>query len=88
MRGLHVYRSPSSGGEASSVLLSLLLLLLIPNDGGVARVMVMVVALQPRVTTVESHPARRVFGSLSMPNGSPWCDGRPTYWLVRLLFLP
>jgi hypothetical protein len=85
MRGLHVYRSPSSGGEASSVLLSLLLLLLIPNDGGVARVMVMVVALQPRVTTVESHPARRVFGSLSMP---PWCDGRPTYWLVRLLFLP
>ncbi|UHD14505.1 FG-GAP repeat domain-containing protein [Thiocapsa bogorovii] len=39
-------------------------------------------ALQPWVTVVESAPARRVIGSVSMPEGSPWCDGKPTYWLV------
>jgi len=38
--------------------------------------------LQPRVTVVESAPARRAIGSVSMPQGSPWCNGRPTYWLV------
>jgi FG-GAP-like repeat len=39
--------------------------------------------MQPRkVITVESHPARHVFGSVSAPEGSPWCQGRPMYWLV------
>jgi FG-GAP-like repeat len=38
--------------------------------------------LQPRVITVESYPARRVFGSVSAPQGSIWCQGRPMYWLV------
>lgn len=39
--------------------------------------------LQPRtIITVESHPARKVFGSVSAPEGSPWCEGRPMYWLV------
>lgn len=38
--------------------------------------------LQPKVTTVESLPAKRVIGSLSRPNGSEWCQGRPTYWLI------
>jgi hypothetical protein len=38
--------------------------------------------LQPAVTVVESAPARKAHGSLSMPEGSPWCLGRPTYWLV------
>lgn len=37
--------------------------------------------LQPTVTTVE-HVSRRVFGSISFPFGHPWCDGKPTYWLV------
>lgn len=37
---------------------------------------------QPKVITVESHPARRLLGSISLPKGSPWCDGMPTYWLV------
>lgn len=37
---------------------------------------------QPNVVTVEAAPARRVFGSLSFPEGSAWCDGKPTYWLV------
>lgn len=39
--------------------------------------------VQPRnVITIESHPARKVFGSVSAPEGSPWCQGRPMYWLV------
>jgi len=39
---------------------------------------------QPKaVVTVEKLPARNAIGSISMmPEGSPWCDGRPTYWLV------
>ena len=37
---------------------------------------------QPAVITVESHPARKVFGSLSNARGTPWCDGNPTFWLV------
>lgn len=38
---------------------------------------------QPRTTlTVESHPARKIFGSLSVSDGSPWCDGMPAVWLV------
>lgn len=39
-------------------------------------------SLQPIVTVVEKNPATQVAGSLSMPEGSPWCDGRPTYWPV------
>lgn len=35
--------------------------------------------LQPVVTVVQNY-ARRAVGSLSMPEGSPWCAGRPTYW--------
>jgi len=39
--------------------------------------------LQPKaVVTIEKLPARKVFGSISLPKGSPWCDGKPTYWLV------
>jgi hypothetical protein len=39
--------------------------------------------IQPqRVITVESLPARRVFGTVVAPDGSPWCDGRPMYWPV------
>ena len=38
--------------------------------------------LQPKVVTVEQTPSRKVVGSLSMPDGSPWCNGKPTYWLV------
>ena len=34
------------------------------------------------IVTVEQLPARRQLGSLSLPQGSPWCDGKPTYWLV------
>jgi len=38
---------------------------------------------QPKVVlTVESHPSRRVFGSLSAAEGTPWCNGLPTFWLV------
>lgn len=38
--------------------------------------------LQPKVTVVESQPQRNVFGSISLPEGSPWCDGNMTFWLV------
>jgi FG-GAP-like repeat len=38
--------------------------------------------LQPKVITVESQTARKVYGSVSSPKGSPWCQGRPMYWLV------
>jgi len=41
---------------------------------------------QPKtIVTVEGNdrnPSRRVFGSLSSPEGSLWCDGKPTFWLV------
>jgi FG-GAP-like repeat len=48
-----------------------------------AAVVVTATNMQPRkVITVESHPARHVFGSVSAPEGSPWCQGRPMYWLV------
>lgn len=43
----------------------------------------MTLSIQPKsIVTVESHPARKVMGSISHPEGSPWCFGRPTYWLV------
>jgi hypothetical protein len=58
----------------------LLLLLLVLSTVGLVPTMAI---FQPEVITVESHPSRQVFGSLSMPEGSPWCDGMPTYWLVR-----
>lgn len=38
--------------------------------------------LQPNVTVVEGQPQRMVYGSISMPQGSPWCHGDSTYWLV------
>jgi hypothetical protein len=38
--------------------------------------------LQPKVTTVEHLPAKRNIGSLSRPDGSEWCQGLPTYWLI------
>jgi len=37
-------------------------------------------ALRPKITRVEQGPPSRVIGSLSMPEGSPWCNGEPTYW--------
>jgi hypothetical protein len=36
--------------------------------------------LQPLVTVVEGFPDRKDFGSISLPEGSPWCGGRPTFW--------
>jgi hypothetical protein len=38
---------------------------------------------QPKaIVTVEQTPGSRVVGSISMAEGSPWCNGRPAYWLV------
>uniref|UniRef100_A0A7S3QGS3 ASPIC/UnbV domain-containing protein n=1 Tax=Chaetoceros debilis TaxID=122233 RepID=A0A7S3QGS3_9STRA len=37
---------------------------------------------QPTVVTVESYPSRRLLNAVSLPEGSIWCDGKPTYWLV------
>ncbi len=34
------------------------------------------------VLTVDAHPATLLYGSLSMPQGSPWCNGMPTFWMV------
>jgi len=39
-------------------------------------------SVQPRATQVEKGAATRAFGSISMPRGSPWCGGKPTYWCV------
>lgn len=38
--------------------------------------------LQPTVTVVESQPQRMVYASISNPEGTPWCEGNATYWLV------
>lgn len=38
---------------------------------------------QPNLVSVESGPPRKVWGSISLPQGSPWCDGNPTYWLGK-----
>lgn len=35
---------------------------------------------QPDVTVVETRT--RVFGSVMMPQGSPWCNDAATYWWV------
>jgi len=41
------------------------------------------VSLQPEVTRIESRAgASKVIGLIQMPNGSPWCGGRPTIWPV------
>lgn len=40
------------------------------------------VNFQPQVTVVESAPETKSFGSLSLPYGSKWCDGKPTYWMI------
>ena len=37
---------------------------------------------QPKVTRVEQGASSRVAGSVSIPEGSTWCRGKPTYWLV------
>ena len=39
--------------------------------------------VQPkRITRVETgRPASRLVGSISAAKGSPWCKGRPTFWL-------
>jgi hypothetical protein len=37
---------------------------------------------QPNIITVESYPARKVFGSLSASHGSWFCDGNVTFWMV------
>jgi len=39
-------------------------------------------SVQPRVVRVETIGATKLFGSISKPEGSVWCQGRPTYWLV------
>lgn len=36
---------------------------------------------QPNVTMLEGLPSRRSAGIISLPEGSPWCEGRPTNWL-------
>lgn len=61
---------------------SLLLSISLPN--GIARSFhrPMTTSLQPNVITVESYPSRKVFGSLSDPKGSDWCDGNVTFWMV------
>lgn len=38
--------------------------------------------VQPTIITLEKLPSRKVWGSISLPEGSPWCDGKPAYWLV------
>lgn len=40
------------------------------------------IELQPQVTVIESMPPKRAHGSISIPEGSVWCQGRPTYWWV------
>jgi hypothetical protein len=37
---------------------------------------------QPEYTRIESSIPRKQLGSLSLPFGSPWCNGKPTFWLV------
>ena len=35
-------------------------------------------SFQPEVTTLESLPSRKSSGIITLPEGSPWCDGKPT----------
>jgi len=37
---------------------------------------------QPRVTKVEKGRATKMLGSISNPEGSVWCQGRPMVWLT------
>lgn len=46
------------------------------------RVVLQVPSLQPNVTVVEDSPQRMVYGSISSPEGSPWCGGNATFWMV------
>lgn len=39
-------------------------------------------SLQPKITIVERRPQRMNYGSISLPQGSPWCHGNATFWLV------
>lgn len=38
--------------------------------------------VQPSVTTLESHPAKRSSGIISLPQGSDWCRGNATIWIA------
>lgn len=38
--------------------------------------------MQPKITVIEQLPQRMNYGSLSSPEGSPWCGGNATIWLV------
>jgi len=38
--------------------------------------------LQPRVTAVEDEFPQQAYSSLSAAEGTPWCGGRPTYWML------
>lgn len=69
------------------IFLSAYLLLFALTQNGIAANMMsidrpMTNHFQPNVITVESYPSRKVFGSLSDPMGSHWCDGNVTYWMV------
>lgn len=37
---------------------------------------------QPKLNLVQGLPASKGFDILSLPYGSPWCQGRPTVWQV------
>lgn len=37
---------------------------------------------QPNYIPIEATVARKQLGSVSLPLGSPWCDGKPVFWLV------
>lgn len=37
---------------------------------------------QPSVVFVEAEQATKLWGSLCAPEGTPWCGGLPTYWLI------
>ena len=40
-----------------------------------------VLALQPKVTTIEQLPSRRSSGIIALPRGTRWCRGKPTIWI-------
>ncbi len=39
-------------------------------------------SLQPNITIIERRPQRMSYGSISFPEGSPWCHGNATFWLI------
>jgi len=50
--------------------------------GGVSAQLQLDPIYQPKVTVVDCDRPSEAYASISLPEGSTWCGGKPTFWIV------